>query len=416
MLQLFHPTSHLNGKIQITGSKSESNRWLILQQIFPELKEIINLSNSEDTNKLKEALIRFNSRTRPQETPQEIDIGHAGTAMRFLTAYFAVQPDCDIILTGSERMQQRPIEPLVTALNSMGCDISYIKNQGFPPLRIRGREIEQKEVRIQADISSQYITALLLIASRLPQGLIIYFDGELTSRPYIEMTIHQLLSIDIQVKSFEKGIQIFPKKSISQHRVVVESDWSSASYWFSMMALSNAGEIELSSFSKSSLQGDALIQDIYTKYFGVHSEIIDDTLRLKKVSNFKTPEYITLNLNHTPDIAQTIAVTCASLKVKAILTGLHTLKLKETDRLQALQNELKKVGVQADITEDCIELKAFKEIKNTPEISTYQDHRMAMAFAPMALKIKMRIQDETVVEKSYPTFWKDLNKLGFEID
>ncbi|MDG4950374.1 3-phosphoshikimate 1-carboxyvinyltransferase [Weeksellaceae bacterium KMM 9724] len=415
MLQLSHPTSEINGKIQITGSKSESNRWLILQQLFPNIHRIENLSNSEDTKVLLEALNLFNSRSNIQNKASEINIGHTGTAMRFLTAFFAIQTDVEIILTGSERMQQRPIEPLVTGLNSLGCNISYIKKEGFPPLRIRAKSSLNDELEIRADISSQYITALLLVAPILPNGLKIHFLGELTSRPYIEMTKQQLDSIGIDVKWLDKGLQVSPIKNISEQNVLVESDWSSASYWFSMLALSESSEIELSSYKNQSLQGDASLKQIYAQYFGIQSEIEDDVLKLKKITDFKFPESIELNLNNTPDIAQTIALTCAGLKIKAKLTGLHTLKLKETDRLEAMKNELKKLGVDTVITENSIELVAFNNVNDIPTIETYQDHRMAMAFAPLALKMPLKINDEAVVDKSYPTFWQDLRSVGFAI-
>ncbi len=416
MLQLSHPTSEIKGKIQITGSKSESNRWLILQQIFPGIESIENLSNSVDTKVLVEALKVYNTRSQHLHHTLEINIGHTGTAMRFLTAYFAIQTDLEIILTGSERMQERPIEPLVTALNNLGCNISYIKKEGFPPLRIKPKISLSDELEIRADISSQYITALLLNAANLPNGLKIHFQSELTSRPYVEMTKQQLESLGIKVEWLNNGIQVYPKKSISPQQVLVESDWSSASYWFSMLALSESSEIELSSYKNQSLQGDASLKQIYAQYFGIQSEIEDDVLKLKKITDFKFPESIDLNLNNTPDIAQTIALTCAGLKIKAKLTGLHTLKLKETDRLEAMKNELKKVGVDVLITENSIELRRFKEVKDIPLIETYQDHRMAMAFAPLALKIPLKIKDEAVVDKSYPTFWEDLRSVGFAID
>ena len=415
MLQLSHPTSEINGKIQITGSKSESNRWLILQQLFPTIQRIENLSKSEDTKVLLKALNLFNSRSNIQNKTLEINIGHTGTAMRFLTAFFAIQTDVEIILTGSERMQQRPIEPLVTALNSLGCNISYIKKEGFPPLRIKPKTDLNDELEIRADISSQYITALLLVAPILPNGLKIHFLGELTSRPYIEMTKQQLESIGIDVKWLDKGLQVNPIKNISEQNVLVESDWSSASYWYSMLTLSNSSKLELTSYQNQSLQGDASLKQIYAEFFGIRSAIKDDVLKLEKIQNFKFPTYVELNLNNTPDIAQTIAITCAGLGIKAKLTGLHTLKIKETDRLEAMKNELQKVGVDVQITENRIELMRFKEVKDIPLIETYQDHRMAMAFAPFALKMPLKIKDEAVVDKSYPSFWQDLRSVGFAI-
>ena len=415
MLKLSHPTSEINGKIQITGSKSESNRWLILQQIFPGIESIENLSNSVDTKVLVEALKVYNTRSQHLHHTLEINIGHTGTAMRFLTAYFAIHTDVEIVLTGSKRMQERPIEELVKALNSLGCKISYTEQEGFPPLRIKPKTSLNDELEIRVDISSQYITALLLVAPILPNGLKIQFLGELTSRPYIEMTKQQLESIGIKVKWLNNGIQVYPKKSISPQQVLVESDWSSASYWYSMLALSNSSKLELASYQDQSLQGDASLRQIYAEFFGIRSEIKDDVLKLEKIQNFQFPTCVELNLNNTPDMAQTIAVTCAGLGIKAKLTGLHTLKVKETDRLEAMKNELKNVGVDVLITESSIELVAFNKINNIPTIETYKDHRMAMAFAPLALKMPLKINDEAVVDKSYPTFWQDLRSVGFAI-
>lgn len=408
MIQLSHPTSQIVENITISGSKSESNRWLILQKIFPEILEINNLSSSEDTNLLKDAL--KSAITNQQST---INIGHAGTAMRFLTAYLGTTQDTDVILTGSKRMQQRPIAPLVNALRDLGCAIEYVENEGFPPLAIKGKTIQKDKVDIQANVSSQYITALMLIAPRLKNGLKIQFTTDLTSKPYVEMTKSQLESIGIDVEWLDNGIQVFPKKEVSVQRVTVESDWSSASYWYSIAALSNKADVELKYFKKNSLQGDADLVEIYETYFGVKTEFENETLKISKIPDFKIPDYVELNLNKTPDIAQTIAVTCSGLKMKAQLTGLHTLKVKETDRLVALQNEMTKVGAKVEITNDSLKINSFLKPEQIPVIETYQDHRMAMSFAPLALKFPIKIQDEEVVIKSYPDFWKDLEKVGF---
>lgn len=410
MIQLSHSTAEIRSEIIISGSKSESNRWLILQHLYPESIEIQNLSSSEDTKVLQDAL---NSDFSSDNS--RIDIGHAGTAMRFLTAFLAVQDGVQIILTGSERMQQRPIAPLVEALKDLGCSIEYKGKIGFPPLKISGQKIKKDEVTVRADISSQFITALMLIAPKLPRGLKINFKGELTSRPYVEMTLNQLRSLGIQAEFTPKGIHIFPKSIIKKKNVIVESDWSTASYWFSAVALAQMAEIKLNFFQKNSLQGDAAVREIYAKYFGVKSEITHNNLILNKIQDFVLPKKIHLNLNQTPDIAQTIAVTCAGLQIQAKLTGLKTLKIKETNRLLALQNELKKMGVDSIIGDDFIELISFNPPHETPLIETYQDHRMAMSFAPLALKFLLKIADENVVAKSCPEFWDDFASAGFRI-
>ena len=411
MIQLSHSTAKIKGKINISGSKSESNRWLILQKLFPEITEIKNISNSEDTKLLAEALHNCQLST----ANCLLNIGHAGTAMRFLTAYFATTDNANVILTGSKRMQERPIYPLVNALRDLGCVINYVEKEGFPPLQIFGKSITKDEVNIPANVSSQYITALMLIAAKLPNGLKINFTTELTSQPYIEMTKNQLQSIGIMVNWLENGIQIYPKKRVDKQSVTVESDWSSASYWYSMAALSKCAEIELKFFKKNSWQGDAELVNIYEKFFGVKTIFQSDSIILSKIDGFVFPDCIELDLNKTPDIAQTIAVTCAALKIKTKLTGLHTLKIKETDRLAALQTELEKLGATVQISNDDLELISFSEITSMPTIATYQDHRMAMSFAPLALKFPVQIEDDKVVKKSYPNFWQDLEKVGFTI-
>ncbi|MCK0204547.1 3-phosphoshikimate 1-carboxyvinyltransferase [Ornithobacterium rhinotracheale] len=407
-MKLIHHSAEIFGEIEIGGSKSESNRWLILKKLFPEIKDIENIADAEDTKVLRSAL---------QSDSREIDIHHAGTAMRFLTAYYALSKGKEVILTGSKRMQERPIAPLVEALRKAGADIEYVKKEGYPPLKITGRAIQPKHIEIQANLSSQYISALMLVAPKLRQGLKIKFTTELTSKPYIEMTKAQLESVGIKVEWFddETGIRVFPCRRIRRTNVVVESDWSSASYWYSMAALSKDCDITLSTYKKDSLQGDARLVPIYEKYFGVMTLWRNNKVILRKKTDFTPPEVIRLDLNKNPDLAQTIAITCAGLKIKAMLTGLHTLKIKETDRLVALQAELEKCGVKTIITGDSIELVSFENIWQTPTIETYQDHRMALSFTPLAVIREMEIKEPEVVGKSYPNFWKDLERVGFNI-
>lgn len=389
------------GEIFISGSKSESNRLLILNALFNDSIEIKNLSNSQDTELLHNAL---------KNSGNEIDIHHAGTAMRFLTAYFSMHEDREVILIGSERMKQRPIGILVEALKTLGADISYLENDGFPPLLIKGKKLEKSLVELDANISSQYITALMLIAPKLENGLTIQLKGKITSLPYLMMTVQLLERIGIKVERNENVFKIHPKNEIQNQKFTVESDWSSASYFYSLAALSQNPDIKINSYFQNSLQGDSALIEIYKDYFGINSEFNGNQITLSKISNFK-PKNLNLNLNETPDIAQTIAVTCAGLTMKCKLTGLETLSIKETDRLTALKNELKKVGAAVEITQDSLEIIDFKKSNEIPVIETYNDHRMAMSFAPLCAVMDIKIKNPDVISKSYPDFWSDLEKL-----
>ena len=400
-MRLSHQSGAVHGKIQITGSKSESNRMLLLQALFPQIV-LTNLSNSDDTIAMKSGL---------ESDKDLVDIGHAGTTMRFLTAYYSTLENQEKTLTGSFRMQERPIGVLVDALRQLGADISYLKNEGYPPLVIKGKQLRANEVRLSANISSQYITALMLIAPSLSDGLHLYLEGKITSVPYIEMTLSLLHQIGVEATFSGQHIQVFPKKDIAQITHAVESDWSSASYYFSMVALAKEADVSLSTYKKDSLQGDRVLMDVYQQ-LGVKSSIENNTLVLEKQTLGST--HIQLDLSDAPDIAQTIAVTCYGLGVSCDLTGLHTLKIKETDRLVALQNELTKLGATIEITDKSLRLqKRTNSIRPNIMIETYHDHRMAMAFAPLALLVPIRIQDPYVVTKSYPGFWKDLERNGF---
>ncbi|MFL2594860.1 MAG: 3-phosphoshikimate 1-carboxyvinyltransferase [Flavobacteriaceae bacterium] len=400
-LRLRHQSGNLHGKIQITGSKSESNRMLLLKALFPQIS-LANVSNSDDTVAMKSGL----------ETDNDlVDIGHAGTSMRFLTAYYSSLENQEKTLTGSPRMQERPIGILVDALRQLGADISYLKNEGYPPVLIKGKRLTASEVCLSANISSQYITALMLIAPSLPDGLCLHLEGKITSVPYIEMTLSLLHQIGVKATFSGQRVQVFPKNDIAQTTHDVESDWSSASYYFSMVALAQEADITLSTYKENSLQGDKVLMDIYEQ-LGVKSMIKNNTLYLQKQALGSKP--IQLDLSDAPDIAQTIAVTCYGLGIACDLTGLHTLKIKETDRLVALQNELTKLGATIEITDKSLHLqKRTKPIHPNILIETYHDHRMAMAFAPLALLVPIRIQDADVVTKSYPGFWEDLEQNGF---
>lgn len=403
-------------KIVITGSKSESNRLLLLQALYPKL-QIKNVSNSDDSEVMQKAL---------KSTSNLIDISHAGTAMRFLTAFFATQEGREITITGSDRMKERPIKVLVYALNSLGADISYLETEGCPPLKIRGKLLSKDQVSLKANVSSQYISALLLIAPKLKNGLELTLEGEITSVPYINMTLDLLNQIGVKTSFNTNKIKISPLANlrVQQKALTVESDWSSASYFYSIVALSPVGtKITLSSYKKDSLQGDSVLSEIYTD-FGVETIFADHALTLVKKSDCDL-KILNYDLKNAPDIAQTISVTCFGLGISCYLTGLHTLKIKETDRLVALKTELEKLGAQVSITENSLSLEPNQLFSSGHEsqsdqgmgetIATYHDHRMAMAFAPLALKTNLQIEDAMVVSKSYPTFWEDLKTIGFKI-
>ncbi|MDQ0476968.1 3-phosphoshikimate 1-carboxyvinyltransferase [Chryseobacterium sp. MDT2-18] len=391
-----------NETIKISGSKSISNRLLILSYLFKNLK-IENLSNSQDTQLLHRAL---------ESNADLVDIHHAGTAMRFLTSYFAIQEGKTTVLTGSERMKERPIQFLVDALRDLGADISYLEKEGFPPLKINGKKLEKSSVAIPANISSQFISSLMLIGSKLENGLEINLVGKITSRPYLEMTLKILRNIGILTQWEGQVIQIFPNihsdKSSQIIKCICESDWSSASYFYSLAAIGRKS-INLKSFRPHSLQGDSVIKEIYWKFFGVNtiSQGSESKISLMPESSFVFPEYISLDMNDCPDIAQTLCVTATALQIPFEITGLSTLKVKETDRLVALKNELFKIGCISEITDDSIYSVKFFEANENISIETYNDHRMAMSFAPFCLITPLTIENEQVVEKSYPQFWDD---------
>ena len=402
-IKIDHLSLRCEGSLRITGSKSETNRLLLLQALFKGFK-LENISNSDDSKVMQEAL---------ESTSEVVDVHHAGTAMRFLTAYFSHLEGHEVVLTGSTRMQERPIKILVDALRSIGAYIVYEKVEGFPPIRIKGKKLLGGTISLASDISSQYISALLLLGPVLEKGLKLNLVGKITSIPYIKMTLALLNNIGITTSFKDQLIRVGSVNKIKRINQVVESDWSSASYFFSIVALAKKAKISLTSFKKASLQGDVVLLDIYEQ-LGVSARFEEDILHLKKESK-PLPDSIQLDLSKAPDIAQTIAVSCYGLGVGCDIVGLHTLKIKETDRLKALYIELTKLGAKIKVTNESLHLSPHTNFIKNCSISTYNDHRMAMAFAPLALKIPLKIEESSVVSKSYPDFWNDLRKLDFEI-
>ena len=404
MYQISKEGKNLHGNINISGSKSESNRLLTLRA-YTSFFNINNLSDSDDTKTMISSL---------KSHKEEINIGHAGTAMRFLTSYYSSILNSSKILTGSSRMKERPILILVEALNNLGADIEYIDKKGYPPIKINGKLIYGNEIALPADVSSQYISSLMMLGVSINQGLKIKLSTKITSLPYIYMTkkIIERIGGIVDIKPDEIIIKQLVSNKIPDQ--IVESDWSSASYFYSLVALSDSSDITLSSFFNNSIQGDSRILDIYEQ-FGVETKFLNDKIYLKK-NNIDLPDSISINLRDNPDLAQTIVVTCLGLGVNCKLEGLHTLKLKETDRLLALKREIEKFEVDCvTISNQSITLKNNSKLKSGVSINTYDDHRMAMSFAPLSMINPIIIINPEVVSKSYLNFWNDLESLGFKI-
>ena len=397
----------IHADISLPSSKSISNRALIINALSYSPYPLRNLSDSDDTKILQAALYSNHSK---------FDIGHAGTAMRFLTAFLAkIVGSWEV--TGSERMQQRPISILVDALRELGAKIEYIKNEGFPPLRITGSHLSGKTIELDGSISSQYISALLLIAPTLENGLTLKLAGEITSRSYIELTLGLMARFGVQYHWEENTITV-PEQNYFPLDFTVESDWSGASYWYEILAMCDSGEVFLENLELDSLQGDAGIADWFNP-FGIVSRQQDGGVLLSKTENH-VPEKLTRDFIENPDVAQTMACLCVTKNIPFHFSGLKTLKIKETNRIAALQNELAKFG--AEITEPSEGELAWdgkinpENCTEKPLIETYHDHRMALAFAPMALAGKpVFIDDPMVITKSYPDFWNDLKKVGFTV-
>lgn len=406
MIHLSCKNRNFNEVISLTRSKSESNRGLILKALFEGELEILHLSDSDDSKVLTDAI-------RNYKAEDQINVGHAGTSFRFLTAFLAIQEKGGWLLTGSDRMKERPVAPLVEALNLLGAKINYTEKKGYPPLKITGGAKLKNEVSIHAGISSQYISALMMVGAKMSDGLIIRLKGEITSQPYIEMTASMMLEvgIDISIDFDQQIIEVKKCNQLSSKVIEIEADWSAASYWFSAVALAEQGTIiALHGLNDNSRQGDVKVVDYY-KELGVSSEFLDGVWRLEKTKASEI-SVLSLDLSDTPDVAQTLVCTCAGLGVGVNFTGLHTLRIKETDRLEALKIELSKFGTVITISEDQLRMDSG-QLLQTPSssIATYKDHRMAMAFAPLALLADLKIENEEVVSKSYPNFWEDLKKI-----
>lgn len=409
MMQIFPPEGLIKAEIELPGSKSISNRLLMIRAVSGLPIHFKNLSDSEDTILLAKAIGQIQGKKSGT-----INIEHAGTDMRFLTAYLSIK-EGEWIVTGSDRMKQRPISELVNALREMGADISYLENEGFPPLKITGGKLYGGRIEIDGSISSQFISALLLVAPALGDELEIVLKGNVVSLPYIKMTVELLKLFGVFVSFNNKKIVVSPAPfNMLNDQFLVESDWSAASYWFNLVALAKNAEIELKFLDKFSLQADSILPEMYSK-LGVRTEFIEKGICIRGRQNII--EEFEYDFTNCPDIAQTIAVTCLGLGIKANLTGLQTLKIKETDRILALKTELEKLGASVEATEHS--LKVYPPSQLTVKdhlVSTYNDHRMAMSFAPLAIICPgLKIENPDVVIKSYPAFWDDLQHSGFDL-
>ncbi|MCD7936605.1 MAG: 3-phosphoshikimate 1-carboxyvinyltransferase [Tannerellaceae bacterium] len=400
------PQASVRASIQLPASKSISNRVLILNALSYSHYEINNLSESDDTYVMTQALT---------SNGNYFDIGAAGTSMRFLTAYLS-KVIGEWTITGTERMKKRPIRLLVDALNSVGARIEYLEKEGFPPLRIWGSALQGGEISLSGGVSSQYISALLMIAPYMEKGLHIHLEGTVISRPYIRLTLALMKQFGVSAEWKGQTIRI-PPQEYQPVPFTVESDWSAASYWYAITAFSPGAVVELPHLFRNSLQGDSAGADLFSR-LGVITEFGETGVTLTHTGEIV--ERLEYDFVNEPDLAQTCVVACTLMNIPFRFTGLQTLKIKETDRLEALKTELKKLGYLVTDRENCIlEWNGERcEPEQDPVIQTYEDHRMAMAFAPAALLLPqgIRIEDPEVVSKSYPRYWEDLQTAGFLIN
>ena len=405
MIKLATASKQLDTTIALPSSKSESNRALIIQGLSSNPIRLHNLSSARDTRTLIRLL---------ESEGHVLDVIDAGTTMRFLTAFFAAIGR-DQILTGTPRMCKRPIGILVEALRELGADIQYWKQEGFPPLHIvsNGQGLQGGELTMAGNVSSQFISAILMIGPTLPGGLQLHLTGEVSSRPYIDMTRSIMGYFGVQTQ-WEGNTLVVSEQAYQAGEYTIESDWSAASYWYSMAALSDQSSILLQGLRKNSLQGDSRIAELMLA-FGVNTEYVEEGVRLTTFDVPKTDEVMEIDFSGTPDLAQTIAVVSAAKHIPVKMTGLHTLRVKETDRIEALKNELENFGVNMEVEGDVCTIHGQATVSHKG-VRTYEDHRMAMAFAPLVLhQSQLTIYDPEVVEKSYPEYWQHLTQAGIRI-
>lgn len=404
-MKLVYNEIHTPVRIELPLSKSISNRLLIIQALSKKKIKVRKHSEAEDTIILQKAL---------ESSEEEVNVGMAGTTFRFLTAYFSILPNLEKKLFGAPRMNERPIGILVEALNGLGGKIVYLGKKGFPPIKIKGDFLEGGKLSISSSISSQYISALLLIAPYLKNGLILTLQGKVISKPYIEMTISLMRKLGANVQQHENEIKVFSGKYSSSSKIEVESDWSSAAFFYQFFAFSDQSNLDLIGLSLNSVQGDKKIKELFT-IFGVQTKEIESGVRLSKMINFEKRH--TLFMEDCPDLVPSLAVCAAVLKEETVIYGVKSLRIKESNRVKALENELAKIGATlVDQSLDCIKILGTKKVPRSLSFQTYNDHRMAMCLAPLcALNSKLEIDSKEVVNKSFPNFWQELAKCGITI-
>ena len=400
MIEIFSINKTIYGSIDLESSKSISNRLLIIKELCKTKFEIQNLSNATDTKILNETLEVY-------ETKKDINCEDAGTALRFLIAFLATN-EGDWVVSGSKRMQKRPIKPLIDCLIKLGASINYLEKEGFLPIEIKNKKLSSGKIRLPGNVSSQFISALLMVAPTIENGLTLEINSKVLSKPHINMTLDLMKEFGIEY-SWENNLIKVEQQNYSAKNIEVENDWSSASFWYSFLALSKSGEVKIPNLYAVSLQGDSVLSSIYLK-LGIKTEFNEDSIVLYKTKNIA--KEIELDLSNHPDLALPIIVTCCGLGIKAFLMGLESLKIKESNRLECIKKELEKFNLISSISDSSIKIKENQKIvQPTSIIETYNDHRIAMSIAPLCMKVdSIKFDNKEVVNKSYPKFWEDFDR------
>ena len=402
MIEIFSINKTIYGSIDLESSKSISNRLLIIKELCKTKFEIQNLSNAKDTKILNEILNGY-------ETKKDINCEDAGTALRFLIAFLATN-EGDWVVSGSKRMQERPIKPLIDCLIKLGASINYLEKEGFPPIEIKSKKLSSGILRLPGNISSQFISALLMVAPTIENGLTLKINSKILSKPYIDLTLDLMREFGIEY-SWENNLIKVKQQNYSAKNIKVENDWSAASFWYSFLALSKSGEIKIPNLYANSVQGDSVLSNIYSK-LGVKTEFNEDSIVLFKTKNIA--KEIELDLSNHPDLALPIIVTCCGLGIKAHLMGLESLKIKESNRLECIKKELRKFNISCEIDSSSIKIKENQKIIQPKSvIESHNDHRIVMSIASLCMKVdSIKFEYKNVVNKSYPKFWEDFNRVS----